>query len=150
MTRPQRLQHHCRVAEALVLLALAKALVRFVPLRMWRGTLGHISPASAYVAVAAPPELAQSRIGMAVDRAAMRAPFTTVCLPRAIACQWMLSHRRLAAKLVFSAAHGALRNGSINDLHAHVECQEGVIIGLLDQPLKPVLSLTNRVLASPK
>ena len=77
------------VAEATILLLAARLLIGFVPLRLWRWSLGRqrlTEPAS--VDIAWPSVRAVTR---AINRAADRSPIAMVCLPRAMATQWMLA-----------------------------------------------------------
>ena len=64
----------------------------------------------------------------AVERAAARLPGDTVCLPRAMALQWMLRRRGHASALVFGV-QSERREGDIHALHAWVEVGGRTVIG---------------------
>lgn len=122
------------VAEALVLLLAARALVAGLRFGWWRRWLGPVAKGpSAGDAAAADRQLAR-----AVDRAALRLPGQSKCLPRAMALHWMLARRGRGAQLVIAVLPGAARGG-LDDLHAWVECGEEILIGALDQPFRPLV-----------
>jgi hypothetical protein len=113
------------VAEAVVLLLMAVLLIRLAPLRSWRNSLGRIAPAPPDHAVTT----AHRRIARAVVRATEWLPGEYVCLPRAMAVQWMLRRRGLPSALVFGVVQGGLASGDIHALHAWVETGTTVLIG---------------------
>lgn len=115
-------RHYLTVIEALVLILLARILVARVRFGRWRDSLGAVvrpgdpdgtdpSPDAGTLACAC---------AHAVERAAVRLP-RTLCLPKAMALQWMLKRRRIAARFNLGSLPGAARNGSLDDLHAWVE-----------------------------
>lgn len=89
--------------EAAFLLALARALVLFVPMRHWRDRLDTRGQTGADVAAgggAGTGAVATSRtVGRMVERVARRLPFDATCLAQAMASQWMLRRRHVASKL---------------------------------------------------
>jgi len=108
--------------EAFVLLGMARLLVLCVPFRQLARTLGQHMRESAQD-VAAPEEELAVLVGRAVQSAANNTPWESVCLPQAVAGQWMLKRRRIAATLYLGvmkaeqkpeqlAAHAWLRCGS--------------------------------------
>lgn len=123
------------VAEAAVRLALARFLVERVPLRYWRNRLGCLNLAGS-----APRHApGQTRIlVLAVKRAAQRLPFSTKCLPRAMALQAMMRQRAIGGVLVIGLLDRSKR-GTIEDLHAWIETEGEVLIGAVDQPFHPLI-----------
>lgn len=122
-----RLRHiwlrRARAAEAMILLLLAKCLIRAVPLHRWRATLGRIGDP-----VSAQPGPAHRTISRSVADAARKLPGEYVCLPRAMAVQWMLRRRGLASAIVFGVAPPQT-GGKPFALHAWVEVGGHIIIG---------------------
>jgi len=127
-----------RVAEAALLLALARVLIGQVRLKHWRGTLGRVAPGSVTpslteAAPGSPQAQVQRRVVRAVLRGAERLPGDTVCLPRAMAVQWMLKRRGLPSALVFGVLPDHA-SGDMHALHAWVESGSRVLIG--DDPTR--------------
>lgn len=137
--------HRARVAEAMALLIVARLLVALVPFRHWRGWLGAIGdprkPAPPLDEVAA---LAARRVGRAVDQAARKLPGAWLCLPRAMAAQWMLRCRAIPAAMFLGVLESGQR-GTPDDLHAWVACGAEVIVGEGELPHQPVMKLTYAV-----
>ena len=127
------------VAEAMLRLTLARALVTAIPLRRWRGLLG---PVGGSQSIAVAPCPAASVLAHAVVRGAAQLPFETKCLPRAMALHGMLRRRRLPSLLVIGVLDPS-RRGTIEDLHAWVECSGEVVIGALDQSFHPLVRFGN-------
>ena len=108
----------------MVMLVVALLLVRLVPLRLWRNSLGRMAPGDAGQVAT----VSHRRIARAVKRATDWLPGDFVCLPRAMAVQWMLRRRGLPSALVFGVMQGS-RQGDIHALHAWVEAGSAVLIG---------------------
>lgn len=107
----------------MILLVLAKYLIRAVPLHRWRGTLGRVGEPDAAEFNAAYRDVSRSVVG-----AARKLPGDYVCLPRAMAVQWMLRRRGLASAIVFGVTpqqSGEKRHA----FHAWVEGGGKIIIG---------------------
>ncbi|HEX6741182.1 MAG TPA: lasso peptide biosynthesis B2 protein [Sphingomicrobium sp.] len=118
-------------AQAMALLCWARLLVAFVPFDRWRGSLGSDGPA----------RLADAQHeAKLVEWAATRLPFTTRCLPRAMALSWMLNRQRLGHTVVIAVRAPDTR-GSDDDLHAWVEVAGETIIGDLPGPWVETLRL---------
>lgn len=121
------------VAEALVLLAMARLLVAGLPFGSWRPLLGRLTTApSAGLASGQDRLLAKT-----VERASQRLAGQSKCLPQAMALYWMLRRRRRPAQLVIAVLPGAQRRG-VDDLHAWAACGDEILIGALDQPFHAV------------
>ena len=91
--------------EAIVLLAVARLLVRFVPLRHWRSLLTTAPPNPSDEPPGRRwwrlPSLA--KVTQIVPKAAAAVPFRAVCLPQAMTAQWMLHRRGVRCRLLFGA-----------------------------------------------
>jgi hypothetical protein len=108
----------------MVLLLLARVLITLVPLRRWRGTLGRVAASPS----GSPTTIVHRRVARAVLRATSWLPGDYVCLPRAMAVQWMLRRRGQPSALVFGVLpeHAT---GDLHALHAWVEVGHEVIMG---------------------
>ena len=137
--------------EAALFLLLARLLVKYVPLRHWRHRLSTTEePAPAGGPPANPqaasssgdpersepsggylprtPERRLSRgAARVVRRVARHVPFPAVCLPQAIALQWILRRRGVKSRLVFGARHKAQGTGL--DFHAWLTVGGKCVIG---------------------
>lgn len=118
-----------RVAEAMLLLLAARLLIAYVPMRWWRGSLGRVAAGQKLATDAGnkPPRIA-ALVVAAVQRAAQRLPLEMLCLPRAMAVQWMLRRRRCPSILVFGIG-GEAPQRKRYDLHAWVETHGMTVIG---------------------
>ena len=103
--------------EAAMLLALARFLVIFVPLRRWRHRIAVAPQESLPV-----PALAW-KVAWVVRRVADVVPFSAACLPQAMAAQWMLRWRGVASQLAVGvrrqAATAQTAAGSASGLAFH-------------------------------
>ena len=88
--------------EAALWLALARLLVKHVPLRHWRGWLKSTEPDRTLGPHGwrLPSVVHVARV---VPRAAALVPFRAVCLPQAMAGQWMLRRRGVPSRLSLGA-----------------------------------------------
>ena len=87
--------------EAVVFLALARLLVKHVRLRHWRSWLTTAEGETKVVDSQRLPSVVHIR--RVVPRAAELVPFSALCLPQAMAGQWMLRRRGVASRLSFGA-----------------------------------------------
>lgn len=108
----------------MALLFAARVLISFVPLRLWRSSLGEVQ-ASSSKAVAWSSVHAVTR---AINRASDLLPIAIVCLPRAIAAQWMLTRRGIAPRLIIGVMPGDTPD-TAHALHAWVEVDGRIVIG---------------------
>ena len=124
---------HALLVEAAVLLMVARTFVRFVPFGRWRGSLGkqggRIEPGREIEAVTEDDHY----LARVVERAAIRLPFETKCLPRAMALQWMLRRRGRSSTLLIGVLPGTNRGG-LDDLHAWVDRGGETLIGSSTEP----------------
>jgi hypothetical protein len=135
-----------RTLQAMALLCLAHLAVKLLPFRWWRASLGLVAGADS-VPGQSPAESAvrARRSAVHVERGATRLPFTTKCLPRAMALCWLLRARGIAYVFKIAARPAAARQAGlpVNDgnLHAWVESGGATVIGALPGPWLVVLIL---------
>ncbi len=137
--------------EAALFLLLARLLVAHVPMRRWRRWLvtaeapaptgrpaadSHVAscagdpegPALAGEHPAgAPRRRLPRRVARIVRRVARHVPFPAVCLPQAMALQWMLRRRGVSSRLVFGTRRKAQDSGL--DFHAWLTVGGECVIG---------------------
>jgi hypothetical protein len=116
----------------------ARLTVAAVPFARWRKSLGLAAPAPE-----TPPRDPVNigrRLAAQVERAAVRLPFATKCLPRAAALSWILRKRGIAHAVVFAVRPEQLRD-SPDPLHAWVEIAGVRVIGDLPGPWVETLRL---------
>ena len=120
------------LAEAAVLLLLARIALRIVPFQRVARRLGVvIAPADARVRQAqwrntATDVAVATEIGWAVTRASRHVPFRAVCLPQAIAARMMLARRGLASVMHFGVARGSDKP---IDAHAWLDAAGVEVVG---------------------
>lgn len=157
-TAKSRLQ----VLRAASFIAVARFLVRMVPLHVWRASVGEVVAATASASASAnssgdagvgapglvrilqnsdPEKLALARwLGRCVDRAAGYLPGTSRCLPRAVALHWMLRLKGIPAQTVIAFKIGD-RSGA-DAYHAWVELDGEMVIGQCDRMVyQPIMIL---------
>lgn len=116
--------------EAACALLLARALVLHVPMRYWHrrlDTAAESSTGEQRQSAAAARRVPRS-IARAVRKVARRMPFQALCLPQAMAAQWMLRRRRIQSRLVFGVRRGNTP-GSTLDFHAWLIVAGACVIG---------------------
>jgi hypothetical protein len=118
-----------RVVEAMLMLLVARFLVGYVPMRFWRTSLRQTPSLGANPVEVEWPTV--RAVGRAVNRAAAHLPIAMVCLPRAIAAQWMLLRRGLSPRLVVGIAppQALEHRQSQRLLHAWVEVEGRIVVG---------------------
>ena len=125
-TAAERNMARLRVAEAIGWLLAARLLIAAVPMRLWRGSLGQVAAGDQSAGEALHP--LTPKIARAVIRGCEFLPIAMVCLPRAMAAQWMLGRRGVHSALVFGILPGGQRD-TIDALHAWVEAGGEIVIG---------------------
>ena len=111
-------------AETILTLASARFLVKFVPFRYWRWTLGVIDHAPNSIVETDELNSARARsVGRRVRRTAKKMPFEAVCLPQAMACRWLLSRRGLSSQVFL----GTKKDGETKDTAFHAWIMHGDI-----------------------
>lgn len=120
----------------MLMLCRARLLIARVPFDRWRNSLGAVSTRGG------PPDALTMgrRLAAHVEWAAVRLPFSTKCLPQAMALSWLLRRRRICHQLVLAARPAQLRD-SADALHAWVEVGGHKIIGDLPGPWIETLRL---------
>jgi len=131
----------------MALLCIAQLLVLLLPFRIWRGSLGGLAVANSasrhdMLADSARPA---RRLAVHVERGAARLPFSTKCLPRAMALCWLLRLAGLAYVFKIAARPEAARQvgglAAADNLHAWVESGGATVIGAIPGPWLVVLAL---------
>jgi len=109
-------------AETILTLAVARFLIKFVPFRHWRWTLGVIDHAPNSITETDESKSARARsVGRWVRRTAKKMPFEAVCLPQAMACRWMLLRRGLPSEVFL----GTKKDDETNDTAFHAWIMHG-------------------------
>lgn len=134
----ERWRSRLRTAEAMIALCVAQLLVATIPFKQWRHRLGGTAAGGASQRLATDA----ARVAAHVDWAAKLLPFTTKCLPRAMALSWMLRSRAIAHCVVFAVRPAELR-GTDDQLHAWVEAGGEIVLGDLPGPWVETLRLGN-------
>ncbi len=114
-------------------LLIAKLVVAAVPFTRWRATLACSAQRSA-------ADYRARRLAARVERAALRLPFETKCLPRAVALSWLLRRRNIGHAVVFAVRPYRARDDT-DTLHAWVEIDGTRILGDLPGPWLETLRL---------
>lgn len=109
--------------EAAVWLTLARLLVYHVPMRYWRR---HLEAAGGGAGDAGRLPLGRV-VARMVRRVARRLPFEALCLPQAMAAQWMLRRRGVSARLWIGVRRPAPRRPL--DYHAWLTVDGESVIG---------------------
>ncbi|MYD86897.1 MAG: lasso peptide biosynthesis B2 protein, partial [Acidobacteria bacterium] len=117
--------------EASLMLLAAWVVVAHVPMRRWRHRLETASDTARRPdAVLTEGALSTARgVSRIVRKVARRAPFRAVCLPQALAAQWMLRRRNVPTHVVFAA-----RQGPESGIEFHAWLRAGGETVLGDQP----------------
>jgi hypothetical protein len=116
---------YLRAAEAAVALLIARVALRVVPFKRLAKLGGTLErdiktpvphPATDPIAI---------RVGCAINGAAMRLPWESSCLVRALAARFMLARRGIASTLILGVTtrHGALES------HAWITAAGGALCG---------------------
>ena len=100
-----------RGVEAAALLAVARLLVKHVPMRYWRAWLTTTDTPLA----TRRPAIAHA-IARSVRSVARRRPLNAVCLPQAMAGQWMLRRRGVASRLWLGVRKA---RGDVDEMEYH-------------------------------
>lgn len=130
----ERWQSRARTGEAIAELLLAQITIRLIPVRRWPGRFG-----LAQDSLSANCKMSAT-LARHVERGAHRLPFTSRCLPKALALSRMLKRRRISHHLVI-AARPASSGCHRRELHAWIEQDGSVVLGDLPGPWLPVLRL---------
>lgn len=148
----QSMQLRIEVGRAVAFLAVARFLVRVVPLHVWRGSLGQLTSSSPDQArIVDYPEVTFDEaqlvvlrkglmLGRCVERASKMLPGKSRCLPQAVALQWLMRISRIPSRIVI-AFHIKDRSGE-HAYHAWAEHRGEMLIGHCDRSVyQPILTL---------
>jgi hypothetical protein len=113
--------------EAFALLGVARFLILVMPFRWLATSLGRRMNESSAQTSASDLNHAR-RIGRAVRTAANYTPWESVCLPQAVAAQWMLKRRHIAGTLYLGLAKDKEKPGELS-AHAWLRCGAIIIVG---------------------
>ena len=113
--------------EAFVLLGIARLTVLVMPFRWLAVTLGkHMKETGIEVN---PSDLGPARmVGQAVRSAANNTPWESLCLPQAVAGQWMLKRRHIAGTLYLGVAKDKAKTERLA-AHAWLRCGNIILTG---------------------
>jgi hypothetical protein len=113
--------------EAFVLLGVARLMVLALPFRWLAASLGkHRSEADAQIS-ASDVTLAR-KVGQAVCSAASYTPWKSVCLPQAVAAQWMLKRRHIVGTVYLGVAKDETKPEKLA-AHAWLCCGNMILTG---------------------
>ncbi|MEE4451360.1 lasso peptide biosynthesis B2 protein [Novosphingobium resinovorum] len=115
------------LAEAVVLLALAAAAVRLLPLG-WLGRIASAGPFGAAPATADRAEVLAWMVGWAVDRAARRNLLRAKCFEQGLAAQIMLRRRGMDSTLFYGVTAVGDEHRPIR-AHVWVETERFPVVG---------------------
>lgn len=140
----RRIRAHALAAEAAITLCAASARLRTVPRGRLVTVLGEpevpAGDADERPATATPGQLRRGRrVGRMVERVAGLLPWHPVCLPQALATQWMLERRRVPSVL-----HLGVADARSMDAHAWVTVGARKVVGRVAQPYAPVAAFPGR------
>ena len=113
--------------EAFVLLGIARLAVLALPFKRLAVSLGrHMNEADAQISTS---DLNLARqVGQAVRSAANYTPWKSVCLPQAVAAQWMLKRRHIAGTLYLGMAKDDAKPEKLA-AHAWLRCGDIILTG---------------------
>ena len=117
-------------------LGVARLMVTAIAFKRWRQTLG----GTVAERLSGKPPIDARRFAAHVEWAAKLLPFSTKCLPRAMALSWILRSRGIPHCFVF-AVRPPDQRGLDDQLHAWVELDGEKILGDLPGPWVETLRL---------
>lgn len=115
------------LVEAFVLLAVARIMVVAIPFRFVSRFLGTHMDESGVVMDDESARTARL-VGQAVRSAANNTPWQSVCLPQAMAGQWMLRHRNISATVYFGVMKSPQTTAQLS-AHAWLRCGPRILTG---------------------
>jgi hypothetical protein len=113
--------------EAFALLGVARLTVLILPFKWLAVSLGrHMNESGTQISAS---DLQYAHlIGQAIRSAANNTPWKSVCLPQAVAAQWMLKRRRIAATLYLGVAKDEKKPEKLA-AHAWLRCGDVTLTG---------------------
>lgn len=113
--------------EAAMLLAFARLLVRFAPLKRWRNEVEISKPVTSPSASARSEQFAAAlQVRRAINRASRNSPVEYVCLPQALSARWMLSRRGVPNELFLGTKIGTEET---REFHAWLKAGKMMVTG---------------------
>ena len=123
-------------AEVLIGLAFARLLIKIVPFRLWRKTLGPVTNDDLHPATDFTERQVKRAkdVGQMIRRVAKRQNFDAICFPQAIAGRWILKRRGIPSQIVLGSRRengdpANARASSTIALHAWLRVGDEVITG---------------------
>jgi hypothetical protein len=113
--------------EAFMLLGVARLAVLALPFKWLAVSLGrHMNESDPQISAS---DLHHARmVGQAVRSAANNTPWESVCLPQAVAAQWMLKRRHIAGTLYLGVAKDETKPKKLA-AHAYIRCGNIILTG---------------------
>jgi hypothetical protein len=115
------------LVEAFLLLAVARLAILILPFRWLAVTLGK-RLAESDSTISQEDVQNACMIGRAVSAAARNTPWESVCLPQAVAAQWMLKRRHIAGTLYLGVAKNETGPEKLT-AHAWLQCGDAILTG---------------------
>ena len=129
--------------EASLLLAYARVLVTFVPLKRWRHQVELAKPDAAITHELTKTQRQTARmIERTLRRTGRNLPLEFVCLPQALAARWMLSRRGTPTELFFGTR---LATEEDREFHAWLKAGDIMITGHCDESEYAIFGSQKRV-----
>ena len=127
-----------RAAEAALVLAVAGAVRRSLPVLRWQRALGATVPVAPTCVPSHRAAGVEAAVGQSIDRAARRLPWHSTCLDQMLAAQLMLRRRRRPGLAVIGLRSGDTA-GARWPAHAWLVGDTGTVVGLVaDAQYTPV------------
>lgn len=113
--------------EAFILLGIARLAILTLPFKWLAVSLGrHMNESGTQISAS---DVHHARmIGQAIRSATNNTPWESVCLPQAVAAQWMLKRRNIAATLYMGVAKDEAKTEKLA-AHAWLRCGDIILIG---------------------
>ena len=121
----KNLRKSCR--EAFYFLALAKFLIKFIPLRFFAKYLGAKNAEPTHIETDLPQDLLRL-VRKSIGIVSRNVPWQSKCLDQAMSAQWMLARRHLPGTLYLGMKKSELGQKPY-DAHAWVLCNNQPVIG---------------------
>ncbi len=126
------------LVEAWIFVCVARVCLLFFPFKWLASTIGEsMTESDSYLGVDA--RIRARMISRAIGTAASRTPWKTVCLPRAIAAQWMLKRYDIAGTLYLGLAKDNTKPENFA-AHAWLRCGDMILTGYSGHERFTVLS----------
>lgn len=116
------------IAEVILGLFAARMLIKLVPFRWWRQTLGTINEAEQHAQIDLSPKQLKMAldIGRMIKRLAAKQKFEAVCFPQAMTARWILKRRGIGSSIVLGSRQDAETGLA---MHAWLKVGDHVVTG---------------------